>query len=111
MSDLEIKAGKDYALKLIYKDSDGIVIDITGASARMMVRRSMYATVDITKTATIDGPLGEIVFDFVPADTTSLLSNINEENYVYDVELSLADTRKFIILTGELVIKQSVTRD
>jgi len=111
MTDITIVAGDDYILTLVYKDNAGVIIDITGASARMMVRKSYYTAPVITKAATIDGPLGEMVFDFDPADTNTLVTSLGEQTFLYDVELTEASTDITTVLSGNFIVKQAVTRD
>jgi hypothetical protein len=111
MTDITIVAGDDYILTLVYKDNAGVIIDITSGSARMMVRKSYYSTPVITKVATIDGPLGEMVFDFDPADTNSLVTLLSKQIYIYDVELTEANGDITTVLTGDFIVQQAVTRD
>lgn len=110
MSQIKITAGDDYILRLIYKDSVGAVVDISGAVARMMVRKNYYADPIVDKLATIDGPAGKISFPFIPADTKNVLVDKVEETFLYDVELTEADTTKTTLLAGNLTVTQKVTR-
>lgn len=111
MSNLYIKAGKNYTLKLVYKDCDGFIVDITGASARIMMRRSMASDALVDVSANIDGPAGEIVFEFEPSDTANVLGDSVEDKLLYDVSLTLNDGKEFIILEGVALIRQSITRN
>lgn len=111
MSNLYLKANKDNYIELTYKDCDGFVIDITGASARMMMRRSMYSDPIIDVTASIIGNTGSIIFDLSPSDTAGILDAYPEEKLIYDVELTLANGKKRVILEGVATLRESVTRD
>lgn len=112
MTDITLKAGKGNKIQLTYKDSAGVPIDITGATARMMARNSMYSAVVVTKAATISAPAtGVILFDFVAADTNSILTTTKEERFIYDIELTLSGEEPTIILSGTLILQQAVTRD
>ena len=111
MTNFTINEGKNKTLKLTYKDSAGNIINITGASARMMARKGAYGTPVFDVNAVITGAAGEITFLFVPVDTAGILTDTRQEVYDYDVELTLVSGEKFPILDGEVTIKQPITRD
>ena len=110
MVDFTIKAGQDKILKLVYKDSAGNFIDLTGASARMMARKGAYVAPVLDVAAIVVGVLGEITFAFVPADTETILTNTKSEKYLYDVELTKVSGEVLCILEGEVTITQPITR-
>lgn len=109
MVTLTIKAGKHYTLKLVYKDADGVIIPLTGASAVLTARKSIYSAVAFSKAAVIDEPNGIMTFTLVPADTVNLLTNTDREEYLFDVELTF-NSQQQVILDGEIVLKQPITR-
>lgn len=111
MATFTIYAEKDKSFPLVYKDANKVVIDVTGYTARLMVRKSPYGTALITKNATVDGPNGMFTFDFVPADTAGILTNEEFVKYIYDVEYTDAGGKKDILLSGDVIIKQPITRD
>lgn len=110
MTDFTIKAGQNKTLKLTYKDSAGNIIDLTGASARMMARKGAYKTPVFTVDAVVVGAAGEITFLFVPADTNTILINTKDEGFFYDVELTLVGGEIICILEGKVTISQPMTR-
>lgn len=111
MSDLRIKANKDFSLKLVYKDMDGFVVDITGATARLMARRSLSSNALIDITAIIDGPAGEIVFPFKPEDTADILTTQEEEILQFDVDLIHDGKTLPILQDGRIFLRKSAVRD
>lgn len=110
MSRLTITADNHYILKLVYKDSDGFPVNLSGATAKFVLRRSMYSPVLITRDATINGASGEITVTVVPADTANILDNVLEETFIYGVQLTQADGTKTNIVDGEAVIQQNIVR-
>lgn len=111
MSDITIVAGDDYNFKLVYKDAARVIIDLTGATARMMVRKSYYMTPKITKVATVDGPAGSVLFDFDPLDTEGLVTTGSQVDFIFDVELTGSSGDITTIQDGKFIVKQAVTRD
>jgi len=111
MARLNITADNHYTLKLVYKDADGFPIDLTGASAKFVLRRSMYSPIVVNQEAVITGTTGEIAITLPPAATATLLDNVIEEQFVYGVELTQADDTRRVIVDGEAVVKQNITRD
>ena len=92
MTQLAIKAGKNSTVKLVYRDADGIIIDLTGATARLVARQGFYTDVLLEKAAVIDGANGEIKFNFIPSDTANILENEQEKRILKcDVELTKAN--------------------
>lgn len=112
MPDLRIKANKHFKLQLVYKDADGFVVDITGASARLMAGRGILSDVLLDVSATIDGPNGVMVFDFLPEMTQDIIPvNQTEETLLFDVDLTLVDGTVLPILDGRIILKKSIVRE
>jgi len=111
MTDIAVTAGDDYELKLVYKDTDGFIIDITDAIARLMVRKSYYSPAIITVSAAISGFEGEMVFSFDKIATAALLTNTSKECYIYDVEFIDTAGEKTTLVAGNITVTQAVTRD
>ncbi len=109
---ISIKTGTTYELKFIYNDVDGIPINITGASARMQLRRSTHSPVSAEPSSVINGEAGEITFKFLPEDTTSILKNNAEaETFLFDVLLTLTNGDVILLADGKAEVKQVITRD
>ncbi len=89
--DFSIEQGTSFRLSLIYKDSNGDVIDLTNYCARLTMKtgNNEYKTFSSLNTNfseykfTIDGPQGTITL-LIPATTTN---NYNLNSAKYDLEL------------------------
>ena len=84
------------------------LVDLTGASATMTVRRSLSAAVSFTVTAVFDIPNGYILCQPLDSDTEDLALG----NYVYDVQLEEVDGTKTTFPEkgyGKLVLQPDVT--
>jgi len=55
MTQITVYAGKTHTISLAYTSDGDTPIDITGSTARMMVRKSIYAPPTLELTAVIDG--------------------------------------------------------
>lgn len=111
MADFEIKEGNDYNITLRYKDSLGVIVDITGASARMMIRKGVYSPVLLTKAAIINGPAGTMLFSLTAAETASTVeANKELTAYKYDVEFTSSTGKIITLVDGEVIFKKPITR-
>ena len=111
MTRLTITADNHYTLNLVYKDESGYAINLDGATAKFVMRRSMYSPVLINRSAVITGGTGEISIELTPADTVGLLDNVIEEQFVFGVSLTQADGTKTVIASGEVSLQQNIARD
>mgnify|MGYP000927884825 CR=1 FL=1 len=111
MTTFTVKAGKTNLIKLVYKDAAGNIIDLTGASARLVARQDYYKDPVLTKAAVITGATGEILFKLDPVDTATILTDKTEDDFVVDVELTVVGGDVFDLFTdARMVIKQSAAR-
>lgn len=107
---MKLKQGSDERFILTYKDALGDIIDLTGYSARLQVRRQVSSpspTLSLTMGLgiTITALSGVITIDFTNAQTSSL-----NGSYVYDLELISPDTRVRRIMQGSITVDPEVTR-
>lgn len=110
MTRLTITADNDYTLNMVYKDHAGYAINLDGATAKFVMRRSMYSPVLINRDAVITGETGEISINLTPADTVDLLDNVIEEQFIFGVSLTKADGTKTTIASGEVFLQQNIAR-
>jgi hypothetical protein len=112
--DITIEQGSVFNLHLRYKDSLGAVIDLTGYTARMQVRKSVKSN-DILLTLTTEnggitlgGALGTINIKAI-AEHTALLTI---RSGVYDLELvpPSGEDDTFRLLEGNVMVSPEVTR-
>lgn len=112
--DLLCEQGATFVRTVTWKDENGTAIDLTGSSARMMVRvdaESASAVLDLRSTGespkiTINAPNGAITIS-VPAAQTAALS---AGNYVYDLEVESAGGVVTRLLQGGFLVSREVTR-
>jgi tRNA threonylcarbamoyladenosine modification (KEOPS) complex Pcc1 subunit len=108
--DITVEQGSTFNLTLVYKDQRGYVIDLTGYTARMQLRKTVtHGSADLELTTSngriaIDGAAGKITLSIAAADTAGLSGA-----GVYDLELvnGLIVQR---ILEGSYTISPEVTR-
>ncbi len=109
-----LEQGATFILPVVYKDSDGNLIDVTGYEARMQIRETIDSVVPlISKTS--NPPNGIVVNELeskftitVPAnETTSLPAPIRA---FYDIEFETPAGEVIRVLEGRVRIKPEVTR-
>ena len=96
-------------------DETGTAIDLTGASAAMMVRRTANSTTaDISLTSETDGGIiidatnGAIYFTLTD---TALAALADGYKGVYDMVLTMADATKIKLIGGAFNLVSGVTHD
>tara|TARA_B110000211_G_scaffold188415_2_gene214295 strand:+ start:252 stop:653 length:402 start_codon:yes stop_codon:yes gene_type:complete len=110
MTRLTITADNHYTLNMLYKDAEGYAINIDDATARFVMRRSMYSPILIDRAAVITGDEGAIDITLTPDDTQNILDNVVEEQFVFAVSLIQSDETKTIIASGEVTLQQNIAR-
>jgi hypothetical protein len=87
-----IYTGTTYELKITYEDAAQAPIDITGATATLVIRRSAFAPILVTVAAVIKPLEGGIVFTVDPSETVTILDDDREtEKFLLGAALTLAD--------------------
>ena len=110
--DITIEQGATFQLNLIWKDSAGAPIDLTGYTAKMQVRQryaSDDAVLSLSTTAgtiVLGGVAGTINITGPAADTAA----ITIKQGVYDVELTSAGGIVTRLIEGCVAISPEVTR-
>lgn len=111
--DITIEQGADFVEVWTWKDENGSPVNLTGYSARMMVRKKVEDASPILDCTTannrivLGGTAGTITFA-VPASVTALLPTV--ANAVYDLELVDGAGRVRRLVEGECRITREVTR-
>lgn len=91
--DFKIEQGTSFTLSLVYKDSQGNPVNLTGWCARLVWKSNSGTEIFTTETTNsnyrfeIDEPNGKLVLQF-PANTTN---NFNFSTAKYDLELQSPD--------------------
>lgn len=111
-STIDLYAANDRQLRVLVRDGNLQIIDLTGATVVFTVKlRSSDATPVITKSTAIasEGMIGaadegEAFFFIVPSDTDSL----DICQYVWDVTVTLSDGKSYTVATGLLNLLQPI---
>lgn len=103
--------GETWNLNLLWKDSAGTPVNLTGYSARMQARSTYAATataLSITAGSgiTLGGTAGTIAIS-VPAATTAALG---AASYVFDLEVESGAGVVTRLVEGNLIVTPEVTR-
>lgn len=113
--DILIEQGSVFTLDLVYKDGNGIPINLTNYEARMQVRQK-YASPDPAalslstsdNSITLGGALGTIHIEA----TSELTAALTIRKGVYDLELvpPQGEDKAFRLIEGAVTISPEVTR-
>jgi hypothetical protein len=109
---LLIEQGATFTLSLVWRDSEGDAVDLTGYSARMQVRPSVTSE-DVLLTLDSDGngiTLGGNTGAVAVLATAAQTELIAAKRGVYDLELEAADGTVTRLLQGAVTISPEVTR-
>jgi hypothetical protein len=108
---LTCKQGATFTRRITYK-SNGVIVNLTGYTARMQVRpsyayESSVLTVDLTTGSgiTITGAIGAIDL----AITAGVTAAITAGNYVYDLEVVAPNGTVTRLLEGPFIVTPEVT--
>ncbi len=110
--DILIEPGSNFQLALVWKDSLGAPINLSGYSAKMQVRQYPASTTvqmeasTALNTITLGGALGTITVN-VPAATTAL---VNIQQGVWDIELTSPSGVVTRLLQGNVFVSPEVTK-
>lgn len=108
----DIYAGNNRQLRVLVRDDDLNVIDITGATGVFTVKTTKSATsASIQKSTAVSGEgqigaadEGEMFFFLVPADTSSL----DIRQYVFDVKVTLSNGKAYTVVEGVVNLIEAV---
>lgn len=110
--DIYIEQGATYNQPLVWKDSSGTAINVTGYTARMQIRKTVDATtIILTLTTengriTVGGANGLITLLVSAADTAALTTFCG----VYDLEVISPAGVVTRLLEGQVEVSKEVTR-
>lgn len=110
--DILIEQGATFQLDLVYKDSAGAPIDVSGYTARMQVRRTYDAPTALLSLTTenncitLGGAAGTVVVK-APATATD---NLPAKTGVYDLELISPSGDVTRLIRGAVSISPEVTK-
>ena len=96
----------------IWKDSNGVAVNLTGYTARMELRRSVTAAdvllslTNVNGGISIDPLLGKVIVIFKESDT----QGVPWTGGVYDLELVNPSGKPMRFIEGEFEVSKEVTR-
>lgn len=110
--DILIEQGSTFILPIVWKDSNGVAINVTGYTARMQVRKTVKST-DILISATTEN--GRIVLGGATGAVTvtipaTITDDITVKSAVYDLEMVSASGVVTRLIQGAVTISPEVTR-
>ena len=109
--DFEIEQGTTLNKQMVWKDSTGAPVDLSGYTARMQMRPSVSSDTVLLNLTTENGgitlgdALGTITLHFTEADTSAL-----PKGGVFDVEL-IIDGNVTRLVQGAISLSKQVTRN
>lgn len=111
MTDFTMFAGDSKTLEVTVKDADGVVVDITGATIRWSLARSVNSTPALLQKAVgsgitiTDGPNGRFDVALANADTETL-----SDAYYHEAEVILLDGTIATVVSGAVTIKRTLIK-
>ena len=105
----EIDQGSTFSKQITVYETDGLTIqNLTGYTAASQIRKNYTSTAYTTILATIQTPAtnGVIVMSLTAVQTAALKSG----RYVYDLQITAADTTVTRVIEGIITIKPEVTK-
>jgi len=105
----EIDQGSTFSKQITVYETDGSTIqNLTGYTAASQIRKNYTSTAYTTILATIQTPAtnGVIVMSLTAVQTAALKSG----RYVYDLQITAADTTVTRVIEGIITIKPEVTK-
>jgi hypothetical protein len=113
----KIEQGADLSIHLTWKDGTGALIDLTGWSARMMVRKSYKTTTPVLDfrsgaggTAGTAIALGGALGTIDITATNAVTSGVPSGDYVYDLEMVSPGGIVTRLLEGIIPVSPEATR-
>ena len=104
-----IDQGSTYSKSITVYENDGTTIqNLTGYTAASQLRKNYTSTASTTILATIQTPPtgGIIVISLTAVQTAALKSG----RYVYDLQITAADSTVTIVIEGVITIRPEVTK-
>lgn len=105
-ANLFIDQGTTFETVLTLTDEDGNILDLSGSSAASQIRKSYSSSLTAEFSTSINVSSGEITLSL----TANQTGNIVAGRYVYDVELTDAESSITRIVEGVVTVNPQVTR-
>jgi zona occludens toxin (predicted ATPase) len=110
--DFEIEQGATLLKPIVWKDSTGAAVNLTGYTAKMQVRQSTSSDEVLLELSNTNGKLtitpltGTVTMVFSAATT----ADIDWKRGKYDLELTAADGTVTRLIEGEITVSREITR-
>jgi zona occludens toxin (predicted ATPase) len=110
--DFDIEQGATLIKPIVWKDSTGTAVNLTGWTAKMQVRQSIASEDVLLEMSTSNGKItitpltGSINLIFSAATTAA----ITWKRGKYDLELTAADGTVVRLIEGQITVSQEITR-
>lgn len=110
--DFEIEQGATLLKPIVWKDSDGNPVNLTGYTAKMQVRQNVSASDVLLELSTTNGRLsisamsGQVTMIFSATTTAAITWSRGK----YDLELTALDGTVTRLLEGEITVSKEITR-
>lgn len=110
VADFTIDQGSTWSTTLIWKNEAGVVINLTGYTARMQLRRAFTdGTADVNLTSPTGIVITALEGKLVPTITAAVTDDLTGE-YLYDLEVESADGVVTRLVQGKITISPAVTK-
>ena len=110
--DFEIEQGATLLKPIVWRDSAGVAVNLTGYTAKMQVRKSASSDEVLLEMSTVNGKIqltpatGTVTLVFSAATTAAL----DWRRGKYDLELTSADGTVTRLIEGEITVSREITR-
>ena len=110
--DFEIEQGATLLKPIVWKDSAGSPVNLTGYTAKMQIRQNVSSPDVLLELSTTNGKLsisamaGQVTMIFSAATTAAITWSRGK----YDLELTSSDGTVTRLIEGEITISKEITR-
>lgn len=105
--DLTVYRDRDYSRVFVFQDSDGVIIDLTGYSAKAQIRPEKdSSTLTESFGIDLDGSAGKITISLTDEQTLALASG----KFWWDLALTDPSGLRQSYVEGSVFVKATVTR-
>lgn len=91
-----------------YTDKEGTPVDLTGASALLVLRKNLDTAPIAANAGVINVVTGEVVLEVLPSDTADILGERDKATYLIGATLTLANGRIINLFQLPVVVKQNI---
>jgi len=110
--DFEIEQGATLSKSFVWKDGDGVAVNLTGYTARMQIRPSVDSATVLQSLSTTDGTIviAAVTGTITLTLTDTVTAAITWRRGKYDLELVSSDGTVTRLIYGVVTISKEVTR-